>query len=52
MEQQTGSKFGKEYIKAVYYHNNFGHTPHQRRYQMASKHMKDVALRMALANAK
>ena len=23
MEQQTGSKLGKEYIKAVYYHSDF-----------------------------
>ena len=23
MEQQTGSKLGKEYIKAVYYHPDF-----------------------------
>ena len=48
IEQWTGSKLGKEYIKAVYCHNNFEQTPHQRRYRMASKHVKDVALCPAL----
>ena len=52
MKQQTGSKLGKEYIKAVHCHNNFEQTRHQRRYRVASKHVKDVPLRLALGNAK
>ena len=34
MEQQTGSKFGKEYVKAVYYH-----TAHLTYMQIASCEM-------------